>query len=176
MTYEEYIDELKKTPLEIPRFGKTRLERHHILPACMGGSDDENNLIWLKPEEHYIAHKMLAEEHMDCSGLLFAWASMLAHGCDTPEKYAERVQKRNKKVTDPEVIARRNEVRKNSKIKQGRLCKPVYQYDLDGNFVAEYASAKEAAEYMNCAPITIQNCALGNDRSAKGFLWRYVKV
>lgn len=92
------------------------------------------------------------------------------------KKYAERVQKRNKKVTDPEVIARRNEVRKNSKIKQGRPCKPVYQYDLDGNFVAEYASAKEAAEHMNCAPITIQNCALGNDRSAKGFLWRYVKV
>lgn len=34
-------------------------EKHHILPRCLGGSDDENNLVLLTAREHFIAHKLL---------------------------------------------------------------------------------------------------------------------
>lgn len=34
-------------------------ETHHIVPRCIGGSDDKNNLVELTPEEHYVAHQML---------------------------------------------------------------------------------------------------------------------
>lgn len=27
-------------------------ESHHIIPRCMGGTDDKNNLVDLTPEEH----------------------------------------------------------------------------------------------------------------------------
>lgn len=34
-------------------------ERHHIVPRCLGGSDDAENLVRLTPEEHYLAHQLL---------------------------------------------------------------------------------------------------------------------
>ena len=34
-------------------------EKHHIVPRCMGGTDDEENLVRLTPEEHYLAHQLL---------------------------------------------------------------------------------------------------------------------
>lgn len=34
-------------------------ERHHIIPRCMGGSDDKSNLVGLTPEEHFFAHIIL---------------------------------------------------------------------------------------------------------------------
>lgn len=34
-------------------------ESHHIIPRCMGGNDDSNNIVKLTPEEHYVAHQLL---------------------------------------------------------------------------------------------------------------------
>ncbi len=34
-------------------------EKHHIIPKCLGGSDDSSNLVKLTPEEHYLAHLLL---------------------------------------------------------------------------------------------------------------------
>ena len=51
-------------------------ERHHILPRCCGGSDDSDNLVDLLPEEHYHAHRLLADENPDCKELQQAWACM----------------------------------------------------------------------------------------------------
>jgi hypothetical protein len=36
-------------------------ERHHIIPKCLGGTNDKSNLILLTAREHYIAHKLLCE-------------------------------------------------------------------------------------------------------------------
>jgi hypothetical protein len=38
-------------------------ERHHILPRCMGGGDEPENLIRLTPEDHFFAHLLLAKMH-----------------------------------------------------------------------------------------------------------------
>ena len=32
------------------------VEKHHIIPTCMGGADVSSNLVNLTPEEHYLAH------------------------------------------------------------------------------------------------------------------------
>lgn len=37
------------------------VEVHHIVPVCMGGSDDIDNLVQLTPEEHFIAHLLLVK-------------------------------------------------------------------------------------------------------------------
>jgi hypothetical protein len=39
------------------------VERHHILPKCMGGGDNSENLIRLTPEDHYFAHLLLAKAY-----------------------------------------------------------------------------------------------------------------
>lgn len=48
------------------------VENHHILPRCMGGSDDAINIVPLYPEEHYIAHLLLIRMHPDVPGLIYA--------------------------------------------------------------------------------------------------------
>lgn len=38
-------------------------EKHHIIPRCLGGNDDADNLVDLTPEEHYVAHQLLCKMH-----------------------------------------------------------------------------------------------------------------
>jgi hypothetical protein len=36
-------------------------EKHHILPKCLGGSNNENNLVRLTAKEHFIVHMLLCK-------------------------------------------------------------------------------------------------------------------
>ncbi|MEO6304847.1 MAG: HNH endonuclease signature motif containing protein [Bacteroidia bacterium] len=36
-------------------------EKHHILPKCLGGTNDEKNLVLLTAKEHFIAHLLLTK-------------------------------------------------------------------------------------------------------------------
>lgn len=47
-------------------------EKHHIIPRCMGGSDDIENLVNLTPEEHFLAHQLLIKIYPDVPGLAYA--------------------------------------------------------------------------------------------------------
>jgi hypothetical protein len=47
-------------------------ERHHIIPRCMGGTDDPNNLVDLTPEEHYVCHQLLVKIYPDDEKLMYA--------------------------------------------------------------------------------------------------------
>lgn len=40
-------------------------ERHHIVPKCIGGSDEIENLVWLTAREHLVAHKLWARMEDD---------------------------------------------------------------------------------------------------------------
>jgi len=53
------------------------VEKHHILPNCLDGSNDKENIVSLTPEEHYIAHQLLLKIYPDKPGLIFA-AIMMA--------------------------------------------------------------------------------------------------
>lgn len=63
-------------------------ERHHIVPRCLGGVDDEENLIDLYAREHFIAHKLLAEENPDNKKLIMAWHIM----ANVKNTYQQRYQ------------------------------------------------------------------------------------
>lgn len=41
------------------------LEKHHIIPKCLGGSNDKHNIVLLTPREHYLAHWLLCKIHKD---------------------------------------------------------------------------------------------------------------
>lgn len=47
-------------------------EKHHIIPRCMGGTDEETNLVLLTPEEHYLAHQLLVRIYPDQEKLTYA--------------------------------------------------------------------------------------------------------
>lgn len=40
------------------------LDRHHIIPKSLGGSNDASNLVLLTGKEHYLAHKLLVKMHI----------------------------------------------------------------------------------------------------------------
>ena len=75
MTYEEFINNILETR---GRFacGDEYHERHHIVPRCMGGANDEENLIDLFAREHFEAHRMLALENPENEKLVYAWGCM----------------------------------------------------------------------------------------------------
>ena len=52
------------------------VEKHHILPRCLGGLDNRENLIELYPEEHYLAHLLLCKIHPGNQKLLYAAMNM----------------------------------------------------------------------------------------------------
>ena len=62
--------------------GKTRLlqeysELHHIVPRCIGGNNEQDNLVRLTPEEHYVAHQLLVKIYPNNPKLIKAAAMMI---------------------------------------------------------------------------------------------------
>lgn len=51
-------------------------EKHHILPRCLGGTDEPGNLVRLTAEEHYVCHQLLAKIHPTHTGLYCAAVMM----------------------------------------------------------------------------------------------------
>lgn len=45
------------------------MERHHIIPRCMGGTDHDDNLVYLTPREHFIIHQLLVKINSGHVGL-----------------------------------------------------------------------------------------------------------
>lgn len=94
-TYSEFIQNILQTR---GRFacGQEYHERHHIVPKCLGGDNNEENLIDLYAKEHFIAHKLLALEHPENDKLISAYNMMAFAKCPnhqrfelSPEEYAE---------------------------------------------------------------------------------------
>ena len=48
------------------------VESHHIIPRCMGGGDEKENIVALTPEEHYVAHQLLVKMHPGKTKLVYA--------------------------------------------------------------------------------------------------------
>lgn len=71
--------------------------------------------------------------------------------------------------------AYRTGLRANKKFGEAYNAKKVYQYDLDGNYIAEYSSTTEIAKKLSCCPSGISQCATGVLRSSHGFIFRYYK-
>ena len=57
--YEDLIADRRANPPSEDEY----YEVHHILPRCMGGGDEPENLIKLRPEDHFFAHLLLAKVH-----------------------------------------------------------------------------------------------------------------
>ena len=86
MTYIEFINSILDTR---GRFscGDEYCERHHIVPKCMNGTDDKDNLIDLFAREHFEAHRLLALENPDNNKLQLAYVCMSFVKNDREHRY-----------------------------------------------------------------------------------------
>ena len=55
-------------------------EEHHIVPRCLGGTDDSSNLVDLTAEEHYVCHQLLVKMYPNNIRLVNAAMFMVANG------------------------------------------------------------------------------------------------
>lgn len=60
----------------------TYTEVHHIVPKCLGGTNEDSNLVCLTAKEHYMAHVLLCKIYPNNASLLYAWNMMSNMGND----------------------------------------------------------------------------------------------
>jgi hypothetical protein len=68
--YDNLIDRARNRRIE------GYVEIHHVIPRCLGGTDDLTNLVPLTAEEHYVAHQLLVKIYPGVPGLVFACIAM----------------------------------------------------------------------------------------------------
>ena len=87
--YSQIIDRAKNNLRE------GYLEKHHIVPKCIGGDDTLSNLVLLTAREHYICHWLLAK-HYKLKPLWAAFAMMnvssIKHNRLNGSRYFERAR------------------------------------------------------------------------------------
>ena len=84
MNYEEIYNKLIERAKS--RVLKEYGEKHHIIPKCLGGSNDKDNIVKLTAREHFVAHLLLCEMYPNNKKLTYAFWMM----CITGGKYKQR--------------------------------------------------------------------------------------
>lgn len=171
-------------------------ERHHIKPKCLGGTNDQQNLIDLYPKEHWMAHKLLAEENPNIAPLVFAFWMMCNISNNLQSRYictAEEYENARKMAIELRSGTYGDEIRNKisqamkgvnhpnygrkwsdtaiKNMKDGHKKNPVKCIETD----VEYESQAEASRVMNLDKSHIGRSAKSNGRlSVKGFHFIYV--
>lgn len=93
------------------------IEEHHIIPKCVGGNDDQENLVLLTAREHFIAHILLAKIH---GGALWHAAHMMSNmGRYTNRKY-EIIRKEHAKLVGDFMRGRKKPAGHGKKISENK--------------------------------------------------------
>ena len=115
-------------------------EKHHVLPRCMGGGDDVENIAILTAREHFVAHQLLLKLHHNVQGLVFAAHRMT---CDAN---GERVNNRKYKwLREKHSSAMSNVMREyyaNSEVRERRATQGRERLRNNPEHVAKLRSAQ----------------------------------
>jgi len=101
-------------------------EKHHILPKCLGGSNNEDNLVRLTAKEHFIIHMLLCKftEGRNRHLVLVAFEGMCRLKSD----------RRNYKITSRISAKLREESREHSHMKTDKY-KQMFSKRMMGNTI-----------------------------------------
>jgi len=166
-------------------------ERHHVVPKCMNGTDDPDNIVELTAKEHFLCHKLLVFIYPSNIGLWHAYNMMSVNG---------KGQERNIRLTAREyqeireallpsmrkralnMVAKRDMSNWGIKQREQRLKDgitppyrgiPVQQISKDGVVLKVWDSAKQAINETGIK--TIFNVLQGKYNYAGGYNWKQLK-
>lgn len=63
------------------------MERHHVIPKCLGGSNSKDNLVELTAREHFICHWLLHRINPESHSLAFAFRMISTMNTRTHSRY-----------------------------------------------------------------------------------------
>jgi hypothetical protein len=200
--YNQIIDRAKN------RITSSYVEKHHVIPKCIGGTDCINNIVKLTAKEHFLCHKLLVRIHPTETKLWYAlWLMAIGknkhsdnHYNITSREYAKLreeyvFQIKGKNQTEEHIQKRADKNRGQKRTEEqkakmgkkpegfnqnnlnlkGRIInnKCVMQYDLEGNFIKEWVSCREAHRVLGIHYGSISLCCLGKGKTAGKFIWKY---
>lgn len=74
------------------------VEKHHITPRCLGGSDSIDNLVLLPLRAHYLAHYILTKMYPDNNKLYHAFAAMSMKNANHQRHFTSKQYEKMKKA------------------------------------------------------------------------------
>lgn len=185
---ENYYEFINNCRLETPELG----HYHHIIPKCLGGSDDESNLIYLSYENHQKAHMFLSEEfppnskernqQLLSAQLLNSWTKnpdVILNGWSHSEE--TKIKMRGKRGLNPNYVNpfkgkkhskewKENLSKKNSTINFNS----IKQLTKEGVLIREYTSISDIIEKNpQYNKSNICNVLKGRGKSSYGYRWEY---
>jgi hypothetical protein len=105
-------------------------ERHHVVPRCMGGTNDVDNLVDLTAREHFVCHWLLIRIYPESLKLAYAfnlmWASSKRLQKHTPSSRAYREAKEHLSKLRRGVRFTEEHKLKLSKAKKGKKQSPEH--------------------------------------------------
>jgi len=75
LLYDSIIERSKPRGLDKKKL-EGYFERHHIVPKCLGGLNEDSNIVLLTAREHYICHHLLWKSNMHNRMLFYAFKAM----------------------------------------------------------------------------------------------------
>jgi len=189
--YDQVVDQARQE--ERKKSKEIYYEKHHIIPKCLGGSNEEVNLVLLTGREHFLLHWMLVRIHPKNSKLAFAFWAM----CNQKNKEQRKRCTPSSRAYQEgrEVFMKLDKKATPSAFKLGELninywkgrvgpnlgllgelnwnSKKVNQYTKQGTFVASYTSICEAERLTSVRNANIVQCCKGRLKTTGGFIWKY---
>lgn len=94
--YRSLIEKATSRNLQKRRQAKKVLgyvEKHHIIPKSLGGSNDEDNLVFLTAKEHFVAHRLLVKitDGKNKSKMIYALHKMIS---ESPSQHRYHISSR----------------------------------------------------------------------------------
>jgi hypothetical protein len=188
MDYKKHYDKLMER-------SKTRtlggyVEKHHIIPRCLGGNDDASNIAILTPEEHFLAHQLLVKIYPKSSPLVKAVVIMTTH--QTQQRANNKLfgwLRRRASIQQKQwivenghpkgMLGKKHDISNIdniiSGIKQASIEKriEVHAYNLDGSFYKSYSSLIECAKDLKTNASNVKYTAEGRFAYCKGKQLKY---
>lgn len=139
------------------------LELHHIVPKCMGGTDEDDNLIPLSYREHVIAHCLLWLGDQENSSLALAVQSMLLLKEGVGRDYGD--------ISD--LISRVVEIRK---LSMNTWCRSVACLHHETQEVLKVYPTITSTSEDGFSPSNVGKAVRSGEKSTSaGYCWRYTE-
>lgn len=93
-----YLIRYQKLILAFKNLNLERYEKHHILPKCLGGDNNIDNIVKLSPKAHYLAHLMLVKAYPNNKKLKHALAMMIVNNPYQFRKFTSKMYDKCKQL------------------------------------------------------------------------------
>ena len=103
------------------------VEKHHIIPKCMGGSDDISNIVALPVRAHFISHYLLHKSYPENKSLAYAFSMMFLNNPNQKRHFDSYYYEKSKKARSSAMKGRKLTEKQKAKLRVPKKNKENYK-------------------------------------------------